>query len=143
VRGDFLYGSMRPRRQAALDLVLYIVFFFPGIIALTWAGWVYFGDSLAIRETTFNATPLPIYPFKFFVPVAGATVLLQGVSEVVRCVLCLKNGYWTDRLEDAEEIDVVEQQLASSTYVDEDARRDAMNKAKSIDEAARQRMGQE
>lgn len=143
VRGDFLYGSMPPRRQAALDLVLYIVFFFPGIIALTWAGWVYFSDSLAIRETTFNATPLPIYPFKFFIPVAGATVLLQGISEVVRCLVCLKTGQWTERLADAQEIDVVEQQLSSSTHVDDQARRDAIAKAKSIDEAARQRMGQE
>jgi TRAP-type mannitol/chloroaromatic compound transport system permease small subunit len=143
VRGDFLYGSMPPRRQAALDLVLYITFFLPGILALTWAGWVYFSDSLAIHETTFNATPLPIYPFKFFIPVAGATVLLQGISEIVRCVVCLKTGRWTDRLEDAEEIDVVEQQLASSTYVDEEARREGISRAKTIDEAARQRMGQE
>src|ERR1700754_882407 len=60
VRGDFLYGNMPPRRQAALDLVLYFAFFLPGILALTWAGWVYASDSLAIRETTFNATPLPI-----------------------------------------------------------------------------------
>ena len=141
VRGDFLYGSMPPRRQAALDLILYIVFFLPGILALTWAGWVYFGDSLAIRETTFNATPLPIYPFKFMIPLAGATVLVQGLSEIVRCLACLKTGEWTPRLKDADEIDVVEQQLASSTYVDEDAKREAMAKAKQIDEAARQRHG--
>ncbi|MFL6691780.1 MAG: TRAP transporter small permease subunit [Ramlibacter sp.] len=143
VRGDFLYGSMKPRRQASLDLVLYVIFFLPGIVALTWAGWVYFGDALAIHETTFNATPLPIYPFKFIIPVAGATVLVQGLAEIVRCIVCLKTGAWTPRLEDAEEIDVVEQQLAGSTYVDEEARRDIISKAKSIDEAARQRMEQE
>lgn len=143
VRGDFLYGSMKPRRQAALDLVLYVVFFLPGILALTWAGWVYAGDALAIRETTFNAVPLPIYPFKFVIPVAGACVLLQGVSEIVRCVVCLKTGEWTARLDDAEEIDVVEQQLSGSTYVDDDARREAIAKAKTIDEAARHRMEQE
>lgn len=143
VRGDFLYGSMKPRRQASLDLVLFIVFFLPGIVALTWAGWVYASDSLAIRETTFNATPLPIYPFKFMIPLAGATVLLQGISEILRCVLCLRDGEWLPRLADAQEIDVVEQQLASSTYVDEDARREAIARAKNIDEAARQRMEQE
>jgi TRAP-type mannitol/chloroaromatic compound transport system permease small subunit len=143
VRGDFLYGSMKPRRQAALDLVLYVVFFLPGILALTWAGWVYAGDALKIRETTFNATPLPIYPFKYIIPIAGATVLLQGISEMIRCVMCLKTGDWTPRLKDAEEIDVVEQQLAGSTYVDEDAKREAIARAKSIDEAARQRMEQE
>ncbi len=143
VRGDFLYGSMKPRKQATLDLVLFIVFFLPGIVALTWAGWVYAGDALAIRETTFNATPLPVYPFKFVIPVAGAIVLLQGFSEILRCIVCLKTGEWPERIEDAEEIDVVEQQLAGSTYVDEEARREGIAKAKSIDEAARQRMGQE
>jgi TRAP-type mannitol/chloroaromatic compound transport system permease small subunit len=143
VRGDFLYGSMKPRRQAAIDLVLYIAFFMPGILALTWAGWIYAGDALAIRETTFNATPLPVYPFKFIIPLAGATVLVQGLAEVLRCIACLRTGEWLPRLDDAEEIDVVEQQLAGSIYVDEDAKRDAIAKAKSIDEAARQRMEQE
>jgi len=143
VRGDFLYGSMKPRRQAALDLVLYVAFFLPGIIALTWAGWVYAGEALKIRETTFNATPLPIYPFKYIIPLAGATVLVQGLSEMLRCIVCLKRGEWTPRLDDADEIDVVEQQLAGSTYVDEDAKREAIARAKSIDEAARQRLEQE
>ena len=143
VRGDFLYGSMKPRRQASIDLVLFIVFFLPGITALTWAGWVYASDSLAIHETTFNATPLPIYPFKFMIPLAGATVLLQGISEILRCLVCLRDGEWLPRLDDAHEIDVVEQQLAGSTYVDEDAKREAIARAKSIDDTARQRMEQE
>jgi TRAP-type mannitol/chloroaromatic compound transport system permease small subunit len=143
VRGDFLYGSMPPRRQAFLDLILYVAFFLPGIIALTWAGWVYFGESLSMRETTFNATPLPIYPFKFMIPIAGAVVLVQGLSEMVRCVVCLRTGQWTPRLKDAEEIDVVEQQLAGSTYVDEKAKQEAIAKAKNIDEMARQRMEQD
>lgn len=139
VRGDFLYGRFKPRTQAALDLVLYLVFFLPGVLALTWSGWTYFDDSLKIRETTFNATPLPIYPFKFIIPMAGALVLMQGLSEMLRCVVCLRTGEWTPRLKDAQEIDVVEQQLAASTYVDDDARREAIEKAKSIDEDARQR----
>jgi len=139
VRGDFLYGSMKPRTQATLDLVLYIAFFLPGIGALTWAGWDYFTDSLAMREQTFNATPLPLYPFKFVIPVAGAIVMLQGIAEMIRCVVCIRTGEWTPRLKDAEEMDVVEQQLAASTYVDEQARREAIEKAKAIDEAARQR----
>ena len=139
VRGDFLYGSMKPRTQATLDLVLYIVFFLPGIGALTWAGWDYFQDSLAMREQTFNATPLPVYPFKLVIPVAGTIVMLQGIAEIVRCIVCLRTGAWTPRLKDAEEMDVVEQQLASSVYVDDAARREAIDKAKAIDEAARQR----
>ena len=106
VRGDVLYGFFRPRTQATIDLVLYIVFFLPGIVALTWAGWTYFGDSLAIREQTFNADPLPVYPFKFVIPFAGAVLLLQGAVEIVRCLICLREGQWPRREEDVEEVDV-------------------------------------
>jgi len=106
VRGDVLYGFFRPRTQATIDLVLYIVFFLPGIVALTWAGWTYANESLAIREQTFNADPLPLYPFKFVIPVAGAVLLLQGIVEIVRCVICLRQGDWPSREEDVEEVDV-------------------------------------
>ena len=139
VRGDFLYGSMKPRTQATLDLVLFIVFFLPGIGALTVAGWDYFHDSLAMREHTFNATPLPIYPFKMVIPIAGMIVLLQGVAEIMRCIVCVRTGEWTPRPKDVEEMDVVEEQLASSEYVDDAARQDAIARAHAIDEAARQR----
>lgn len=106
VRGDVLYGFFQPRTQASIDLVLYIVFFLPGIFALTWAGWTYFGESLAINEQTFSATPLPMYPFKFIIPFAGALLLLQGLVEIVRCVVCLRDGAWPSREHDVEEVDV-------------------------------------
>ena len=106
VRGDVLYGFFQPRTQATVDLVLYILFFLPGIIALTYAGWFFFQDSLAIREQTFNADPLPVYPFKFVVPLAGAFLLLQGIVEIIRCVICIKTGEWPSREEDVEEVDV-------------------------------------
>ena len=139
VRGDFIYGNMKPLTLASLDLVLYVLFFLPGIGALTWAGWTYFGESLAMREQTFNATPLPVYPFKFVIPLAGAIVMLQGIAEIIRCLVCLRTGVWTPRLKDAEEMDVVEQQLKSSVYVDDEARRDVIERAKDVDEAARHR----
>ena len=129
VRGDFFYGSLKPRTQASLDLVLYFIFFLPGIAALTWAGWTYFQDSLAIHEQTFNADPIPVYPFKFVIPLAGAIVLMQGVSEMLRCVVCIKTGVWTPRLKDAQESDVVAQQLAGSEYVDEESRKLAIEKS--------------
>jgi TRAP-type mannitol/chloroaromatic compound transport system permease small subunit len=132
VRGDFLYGSMPPRRQAALDLVLYFLFFLPGIAALTWAGWSYFQDSLAMNEHTFNATPLPLYPFKVIIPFAGAVVLMQGVAEIIRCIVCLKTGEWPPRLKDAEEADVVAQQLAGSENVDDESRKLAIEKSKGM-----------
>ncbi len=106
VRGDVLYGFFRPRTQATIDLVLYIVFFLPGIVALTWAGWSFAQDALAIREQTFSADPLPIYPFKFVVPIAGGVLLLQGLVEIVRCVICIRTGEWPSREEDVEEVDV-------------------------------------
>ena len=122
VRGDFFYGNMKPRTQASLDFVLYLLFFLPGIMALTWAGWTYFQDSLAIREQTFNADPIPLYPFKIIIPVAGAIVLMQGLAEMLRCLVCIRTGVWTPRIKDAKESDVVAQQLAGSEFVDEEAR---------------------
>ena len=119
--------------------MLYILFFIPGVIALTWAGWSYASDSWLIREQTFNADPLPLYPFKAIIPLAGFIVLLQGVAEIVRCVICIKTGQWPERLKDANEIDVVEQQLSNSIYVDESAKKDAIARAKTIDEEAHQR----
>ena len=106
VRGDVLYGFFRPRTQATIDLTLYILFFLPGIVALTWAGWTFANESLAIREQTFNADPLPVYPFKFFVPIAGAFLLLQGIAEIIRCVICIRTGAWPSKEEDVEEVDV-------------------------------------
>lgn len=106
VRGDVLYGFFSPRAQAGVDLTLYIVFFLPGVIAMTWAGWSYAQESLAIREQTFSATPLPLYPFKFVIPVAAAALLLQGIAEIARCVICLKTGAWPKRGSDVQEVDV-------------------------------------
>jgi len=106
VRGDVLYGFFHPRTQASIDLVLYILFFLPGIVALTWAGWTYANESLAMREQTFNADPIPVYPFKFVIPFAGGVLLLQGLAEIVRCVQCLRDGAWPAREEDVEEVDV-------------------------------------
>ena len=106
VRGDVLYGFFSPRTQAGWDLALYILFFLPGIIALTYAGWFFANESLAIREQTFNADPLPVYPFKFVVPIAGAFLLLQGFVEIIRCIMCLQTGEWPKRAQDVEEVDV-------------------------------------
>jgi TRAP-type mannitol/chloroaromatic compound transport system permease small subunit len=107
VRGDVLYGFFTPRVQATIDLVLYIVFFIPGVIALTYAGYYYAAESWAINEhSTITAEGPPIYPFKTIIPVAGAILLVQGIVEIIRCVICLKRGKWPSREEDVEEVDV-------------------------------------
>src|SRR5215212_448748 len=140
VRGDFLYSSMRPRTQASLDIVLYIVFFLPGIAALVYAGYDYAALSWRINEhSNVTAEGPPIYHFKAVIPIAGALVMLQGIAEIVRCVVCLKTGVWPSRLKDVAEIDVVEEQLAHSEYVDDETRKTAIERAKQIDEEARQR----
>src|SRR5258706_3816887 len=140
VRGDFLYSSMRPRTQASLDLVLYIVFFLPGIAALVYAGYFYAADSWRIAEhSNVTAARPPVYHFKSVIPIAGALIMLQGVAEIVRCVVCLQTGEWPSRLKDVAEIDVIGEQLAHSQYVDEAERKLAIARAHQIDEAARQR----
>jgi TRAP-type mannitol/chloroaromatic compound transport system permease small subunit len=107
VRGDVLYGFFPPRAQAALDLTLYIVFFLPGVVALCWAGYIYAADSWRILEhSSITAEGPPIYPFKTVIPVAGAFLLAQGIVEMIRCVICLKEGKWPSREEDVEEVDV-------------------------------------
>jgi TRAP-type mannitol/chloroaromatic compound transport system permease small subunit len=108
VRGDVLYGQLSARSQAGIDLVLYVFFYLPGVLALTWAGWTYANESLAIRENTFSPDPLPLYPFKFVIPVAGFLLLLQGIVEILRCTICLRQGSWPARMKDVEEIDIEE-----------------------------------
>ncbi|ETR77900.1 membrane protein [Afipia sp. P52-10] len=140
VRGDFFYSSMRPRTQATFDLVLYFVFFLPGIAALIYAGTDYAADSWRIAEhSNVTADGPPVYHFKTVIPIAGALVMLQGIAEIMRCVVCLKTGEWPSRLKDVAEIDVVGEQLANSEFVDEESRRIAIENAQKIDEAARQR----
>ena len=140
VRGDFLYSSMKPRTQALLDLILYFVFFIPGIAALIYAGTDYAMDSWRIAEhSNVTADGPPVYHFKTVIPIAGTLVMLQGIAEIVRCIVCLKTGEWPSRLHDVAEIDVVGEQLANSEFVSEEDRKLATERAAKIDEAARQR----
>ena len=116
--------------QAWLDLVLYVVFFIPGIAALIYAGYYYAADSWRIAEhSNVTAEGPPVYHFKSVIPIAGALVMLQGIAEIVRCIVCLKTGEWPSRLKDVAEIDVVEEQLAHSQYVDEESRKIAIERA--------------
>ena len=107
VRGDVLYGFFEPRTQATIDLVLYILFFIPGVFALTYAGYFFAAESLAIREqSNITADGPPIYPFKMILPLAGIFLLMQGVVEIIRCVICIRQGAWPSREQDVEDVDV-------------------------------------
>jgi TRAP-type mannitol/chloroaromatic compound transport system permease small subunit len=107
VRGDVIYGFLTPRTQAVLDLTLYIVFFIPGVFALTYAGYYYAADSWLINEhSNITSEGPPVYPFKTVIPLAGAFVLLQGIVEIIRCILCIREGEWPSRQVDVVEVDV-------------------------------------
>jgi TRAP-type mannitol/chloroaromatic compound transport system permease small subunit len=107
VRGDVIYGFFSPRAQATVDLTLYIVFFLPGVFALTYAGYFYAVDSWRINEhSNITYEGPPVYPFKTVIPLAGAFVLMQGIVEIIRCIICLKEGEWPSRQADVVEVDV-------------------------------------
>ena len=107
VRGDVLYGFFPPRLQAGLDLALYLLFFIPGVVALAWAGYNFAADSWAINEhSNITANGPPVYPFKTIIPIAGTILLLQGLVEIVRCVVCLQQGDWPERGDDVAEVDI-------------------------------------
>ena len=107
VRGDILYGFLQPRTQAIFDLVLYIVFFIPGVFALAYAGYGYAADSWRILEhSSITADGPPLYPFKTIIPLAGVFLFLQGLVEIFRCVVCIQEGQWPTREQDVEEVDI-------------------------------------
>jgi TRAP-type mannitol/chloroaromatic compound transport system permease small subunit len=104
VRGDFLYREWPVRRQAGLDLVLYVLFFFPGIIALCWAGYKFAAFSWMLKEHSSNSpNGPPLYHFKSLIPFVGGLMVLQGLAEVARCIVALRTGVWPSRLHDVEE----------------------------------------
>lgn len=104
VRGDFIYRNWPPRRQAGMDLVLYFLFFFPGILALVYAVIPFMQMSWLMNEHSMNSpNGPPIYPFKALIPIVGSLMAVQGLAEVIRCIVCLRNGAWPPRLHDVEE----------------------------------------
>jgi len=123
VRGDFLYRQWRPRTQAGLDLVLYILFFFPGILAMVYAGWVFFELSYETNETSsFSPDGLLLWPFKLIIPITGVLMAMQGVVEVLRCVVCLRTGEWPQRQSDVEETEqlILAEAAANRVEIDQD-----------------------
>jgi TRAP-type mannitol/chloroaromatic compound transport system permease small subunit len=107
VRGDVLYGFFPPRLQAWFDLILYFLFFIPGVFALAYAGYGFAADSWAINEhSNITANGPPVYPFKTILPIAGAFLLAQGLVEIVRCIVCIQQGEWPKRGDDVDEVDV-------------------------------------
>jgi TRAP-type mannitol/chloroaromatic compound transport system permease small subunit len=108
VRGDFLYRLWKPRTQASVELVLYLLFFFPGVTALVLAGWKYAWRSWRFLEVSSNSPAgIPIFQFKSVIVAAGILLFIQGVAQVFRCVLCLRTGQWPRAAEDVEETEKI------------------------------------
>ena len=104
VRGDVLYRLFSVKWQARLDFLLYIIFFFPGMLALFWYGWEIASDSWRYKEVSWNSPArIQIYFFKTLIPVAGFLLMLQGVAEMMRCWLAMRSGQWLERLDDVHE----------------------------------------
>lgn len=116
VRGDVVYRLLPVRAQAGIDLSLYVLFFFPGFLALLVWGYPYALTSFTIREVSiYSPAGMPIWPLKALIPIASVFMLLQGLAEAIRCVICLRDGAWPQRLQDVEE-------LESAILADEEAR---------------------
>ena len=108
VRGDVVYRLWRPRTQATVDLVLYLIFFLPAVLAFIYSGWDYAARSIQFREVSiFSPAGVPVFPLKSLIPVTGVLLLLQGIAEIIRCVLCIHLGHWPQRLHDVEETESV------------------------------------
>jgi TRAP-type mannitol/chloroaromatic compound transport system permease small subunit len=106
VRADMFYRLWRPRTQATVELVLYILFFFPGVLALVIAGWHYGYDSMRIFESSVNSPAgVPIWPLKMLIPFGAGLLALQGFADVLRCIVCMQNNEWPSRLHDVEELE--------------------------------------
>jgi TRAP-type mannitol/chloroaromatic compound transport system permease small subunit len=108
VRADVLYRLWSPRQQATMDLILYIVFFLPTVLAFMYSGYLYAEMSVRFREVSiFSPAGVPVFPLKTLIPITGFLLFLQGVAEVIRCVLCIRQGFWPQRLHDVEETESV------------------------------------
>jgi len=104
VRGDFLYRLWRPRTQAKVDLVLYIVFFFPGVLALIFSGWKYASRSWGYGEVSVNSPAgVPIFQFKTIMVAAGILLFIQGIAQIMRCIHCIRTNQWLEAEEDVFE----------------------------------------
>lgn len=115
VRGDIFYKDWSIRTQAWIDLILYLVFFFPGVLALISVGLQWGLLSLSFNErSALSSNGPPIWPLKLIIPIAGFFILLQGLVEVTRCIQAIRTGEWPQRLSDVEE---TETRLARETIV--------------------------
>ncbi|MEK7245978.1 MAG: TRAP transporter small permease subunit, partial [Pseudomonadota bacterium] len=108
VRADMIYRNWRPRVQASMDLTLFIIFFLPAVAAFIYSGWNYAEMSIRYREVSiFSPAGVPVFPLKALIPLTGVFLLLQGIAEIIRCVICIRQNQWPERLHDVEETESI------------------------------------
>ena len=108
VRGDVIYRLFSQKTQAKIDFVLYFIFFFPGVIALAFYGYEYAALAWKIKETSWNSpAQIQIYMAKSLIPLSGVLLIIQGISEVFRSIICIQTGYWPSRMVVAEETEKI------------------------------------
>lgn len=106
VRADVIYRLWKPKTQATVDLILYIIFFFPAVLAFIWAGWNFARMSWMFKELSiFSPAGIPVFPLKGLIPLTGVLLFLQGIADVIRCIICIRTGTWPQRLHDVEEME--------------------------------------
>lgn len=119
VRGDFLYRLWQPKHQAKIDFVLYIIFFFPGVLALMLTGWKYAARSWSYGEVSVNSPAgVPIYQFKTVIVVAGTLLFIQGIAQVMRCIIAMRTNEWIKADEDVFETEDLLMQKAAEAEKD-------------------------
>ena len=119
VRGDFLYRLWSPRTQARVELVLYLLFFFPGVIALVFSGWKYAARGWRFLEVSVNSPAgIPVFQFKTIIVAAGLLLVVQGIAQVFRCILCIRTGEWMPHEEDVEELEDLLIREAAAGHLD-------------------------
>ncbi len=93
IRTDMFYENFSVRWKGIVDGVLYLVFFFPGMIFFMTAGWAEAAHAWDIGERS-DASPWRpiIYPFKTVVPVAAILLLIQGLSEFLKSAYAALKG---------------------------------------------------
>ena len=121
VRGDVIYRLFKPRTQGYIDLILYFIFFFPGVLALAFYGYEYAALAWKIKETSWNSpAQIQIYMAKSLIPLSGTLLTIQGVSEVFRCIICIQTGKWPTRdSADAEETEKLLMRAAQKGNTDD------------------------
>jgi TRAP-type mannitol/chloroaromatic compound transport system permease small subunit len=104
VKADMYYNKLSEKGQAILDLILFICFYAPGVFALTYAGYFYAKKAWIVHETSWNSpAQIQIYFSKSLIPIAGLLLIIIGISEIFRCIICIKTGKWPERIDDVEE----------------------------------------